>query len=70
MKPKIYGNTKTHLRLTGKAFDFYSVTSPLIIEEFYNSEADDYIYRVTGAIEADGITEQQLVRAIEDLEIV
>ena len=43
---RIYGNEKTHLELTDKAFDIYSNTDPLrIVEEEYEDENGEKKYR-------------------------
>ena len=43
---RIYGNEKTHLELTEKAYQIYSNTDPLrIIEEEYEDENGDKKYR-------------------------
>ena len=43
---RIYGNEKTHLELTEKAYQIYSNTDPLrIIEEEYEDEDGEKKYR-------------------------
>lgn len=43
---KIYGNEKTHLELTDKAYQIYSNTDPLrIIEEEYEDDNGEKKYR-------------------------
>ena len=43
---RIYGNEKTHLELTEKAYQIYSNTDPLrIFEEEYEDENGDKKYR-------------------------
>ena len=43
---RIYGNEKTHLELTEKAYQIYSNTDPLrIVEEEYEDENADKKYR-------------------------
>lgn len=43
---RIYGNEKTHLELTEKAYQIYSNTDPLrIVEEEYEDENGDKKYR-------------------------
>ena len=43
---RIYGNEKTHLELTDKAFDIYSNTDHLrIVEEEYDSDDGEKKYR-------------------------
>ena len=43
---RIYGNEKTHLELTEKAYQIYSNTDPLrIVEEDYEDENGDKKYR-------------------------
>ena len=59
---KIYGDEKTNLTLTDKAFEVYSNTDPLkIIEE------DDGTYSMTGCIERFGMTEDQVNAVLESL---
>ena len=57
---KIYGNEKTNLELTDKAFAVYSDTDPLkIIEE------DDGTYTMTGVFERYGMTAEDVNRVLE-----
>ena len=43
---RIYGNEKTHLELTEKAYQIYSNTAPLrIVEEEYEDEDGEKKYR-------------------------
>ena len=58
---KIYGNDKTNLVLSDKAFEVYSNTDPLkIIEE------DDGTYSMTGCIERHGMTEDDVNTVLEE----
>lgn len=63
----IYGNQNTHLKLTGKAYDIYSNADPLRIFEFHDPETDNYTYDVHGIIEAEDLTEEELIKSIEEL---
>lgn len=57
---KIYGNEKTNLTLTDKAFEVYSNTDPLkIIEE------DDGTYSMTGCFERYGMSAEQVNSVLE-----
>lgn len=65
---RTYGNTKTHLVLTGKAAEFYHITDPISIVE---TESDgQYLYQVYSGNELmhnNGMmTEQQLIKWLED----
>ena len=62
-----YGNTRTHLTLTGKAEEFYNLSDPITIIE--TEENGVYSYLVLSGNEPmhDGyMTEEQLVRFLED----
>lgn len=48
-KYKIYGNENTNLKLSDKAFDVYSDTSPLEIREYEKN--GKFTYELNGAIE-------------------
>ena len=67
---RIYGNTKTHLTLTEKAYQFYSNTDLLrIIEEEY--EDDDgqkkYRYFIAAYFRDKGMTAEQINEFFEAL---
>lgn len=63
---KHYGNKKTKLKLTEKAFTNYSNSDPL---DIYEKETDNgFIYRITGIIEADGLTAAEVIETLESLE--
>ena len=62
---KIYGNDKTHLTMTKRAQAFYDCTDPITIEEI---ETDDgYLYNVSGVLERDCMTEDELNAALESM---
>lgn len=65
MKRSIYGNTRTHLTLTGKALKMYNETDPLEIEEIETE--DGYRYTMRGAFERENMTEEELTRGLEEL---
>jgi len=66
MKAKIYGNERTHLTLTDEAQRIYSDSDPLTIKEY---ESDNgYIYSLSGIIEADGLTAEEVSDQIESLD--
>lgn len=63
---KHYGNEKTNLTLTEKAFTNYSNADPL---DIYEKEADNgFVYRITGIIEADDLTAAEVIEMLESLE--
>ena len=57
---KIYGNENTDLTLSDKAFAVYSETDPLRI-----MEEDDGTYTITGVIDRNGMTAEQVNRVLE-----
>jgi hypothetical protein len=65
---RTYGNTATHLILTGKALEFYNMTDPItIIEE--ETESGEFFYQVLSGKQPmhDGLmTEEKLIRWLED----
>ena len=64
---RIYGNTSTHLNLTGTALKYYNLTDPIRIVE--TEEDGEYTYQVFSGHEPmhDGeMTEEQLIRWMED----
>lgn len=67
---RTYGNTSTHLILTGKALEFYNMTDPIRIEETETEDAEcPYMYQVYDGKEPmhDGtMTENQLIKWLED----
>lgn len=65
-KCRIYGNEKTHLTLTDKAFAAYSVIDPLDIIEF-EDEMGGLSYSFRGAIDADLLTEEGVNEWLEEL---
>ena len=59
---KIYGNEKTNLTLSDKAYKVYRNTDPLkIVEE------DDGTYSMTGCFELYGMTEKDVNRVLEQI---
>lgn len=70
---RIYGREGTHLRLTGKADEFYSGTDPLtIIEHIEIDESEEKAYSYT-IKEPEWnirkpITEEQLIKWLEDMQ--
>lgn len=70
MSIKQYGNEKTSLKLTEKALAVYSVTDPLrILEQTTTDEDGSEIrtYTMTGAIEAEGLTADEVNEMLEEL---
>lgn len=64
---RTYGNSKTHLTLTGKALEFYNLTDPITIIE--TEESGQFMYQVLSGSEPmhDGLmTEEKLIRWMED----
>lgn len=59
---KKFGDTKTNLTLTERAFEVYSNTSPLDI-----CEMPDGTYKMTGAIERENMSEADVNEVLEDL---
>ena len=62
MKGKRYGDTKTHLRLSGKAWDYYSNTDPCDIYEFKTDDGFRYSLDYM-----DNLTESELIEILEAL---
>ena len=65
---RIYGNEKTHLTLTEKAYQIYSNTDPLrIIEEEYEDENGEkkYRYFIAAYFEDKAMTENELNAFLE-----
>lgn len=72
----VYGNERTKLKLTGRAFEIYSDTDPLTIyekdwgepHEVYSGggmmKYENPTYFVRGAFEVDDITEADLIEMI------
>ena len=67
---RIYGNEKTHLELTEKAYQSYSNTDPLrIVEEDYEDENGDkkYRYFIAAYFRDKGMTAEQINEFFEAL---
>lgn len=64
-KMKHYGSQRTHLKLTQKAFRAYSNTDPLDICEI--ESAGCYRYKMTGVIEGDDLTAEEVNEMLEAL---
>ena len=67
---RIYGNEKTNLTLTEKAYQIYSNTDPLgIIEEEYEDENGEKKYRYFIAVyfEDKAMTGEQINAFLEEL---
>ena len=67
---RIYGNEKTNLTLTEKAYQIYSNTDPLrIIEEEYEDENGDkkYRYFIAAYFREKGMTAEQINEFFEAL---
>lgn len=66
---KKYGNEKTNLDLTAKALAVYSGEEIDIYEHIVEDEDGNktYTYTMHGIIEADGITEDEVNKLLEDL---
>ena len=65
---RIYGNEKTNLTLTEKAYQIYSNTDPLrIIEEEYEDEDGEkkYRYFIAAYFRDKGMTEDELNAFLE-----
>lgn len=60
-----YGSCRTHLALNGKALKAYNEIDPMLIEEIETH--DGYRYNITGTTEAENLTEDELIRGLEDL---
>ncbi len=58
---KVYGNEKTNLKLSEKAFEVYSESDIKIIEE------NDGSYSMSGCIECSGMTAADVNRVLENL---
>lgn len=67
---RIYGNEKTHLTLTEKAYQIYSNTDPLrIIEEEYEDEDGEkkYRYFIAAYFADKAMTESELNAFLEEI---
>ena len=67
---RIYGNEKTHLELTEKAYQIYSNTDPLrIVEEEYEDEDGEkkYRYFIAAFFRDMAMTEDELNAFLEDI---
>ena len=65
---RVYGRSKTHLTLTGKAADYYAGTDPLTIIEHVTGEDDDeYTYTIKEPMwgVTKPITESELISFLE-----
>lgn len=65
---KIYGRDHTHLRLSGKAAEYYSGATPLTIIE--HEDEDEYTYTIKEPEwnVREPITERQLISWLEDMQ--
>lgn len=61
MKRKCYGDTKTNLTLTEKAFNAYCITDPLSIYE-----REDGLYDIVGCYEATSLTAELVNKILEE----
>ena len=61
MKRKCYGDTKTKLVLTDKAYDMYCSTDPLSIYE-----RKDGLYDMDGSLIMNGLTAEQTNEVLEE----
>lgn len=59
---KIYGNTKTNLKLSEKASAMYAECDPLQIIEH-----DDGSYSIRGIEDRDGMTAEEITEWLEEL---
>lgn len=64
---KRYGDTKTALRLSAKAERIYSDTQPLSIFE-EETEDGEYRYTVTGFLQGEDMTEDEVNALLESLD--
>ena len=67
---RIYGDEKTHLELTEKAYQIYSNTDPLrIVEEDYEGEDGEkkYRYFIAAYFGDKAMTEVELNAFLEDM---
>ena len=67
---RIYGNEKTHLNLTEKAYQIYSNTDPLrIVEEEYEDDNGEkkYRYFIAAYFGDMAMTEGELNAFLEDM---
>ena len=67
---RIYGDEKTHLELTEKAYQIYSNTDPLrIVEEEYEDENGDkkYRYFIAAFFGDKAMTDGELNAFLEDM---
>lgn len=67
---RIYGNEKTHLNLTEKAYQIYSNTGPLrIVEEEYEDDNGDkkYRYFIAAYFGDKAMTEVELNAFLEEI---
>lgn len=61
---KIYGETKTNLRMTKAAEEVYNNSDPLVIKEY---ETDDgFRYKLEGIIERDDLMAEDVNRLLEE----
>lgn len=59
---RIYGWDNTNLTLTEKAHEVYSNSDPIEIKEF-----DDGYYSISGIIDRDGMTADEVNELLEEL---
>lgn len=62
---RTYGNEKTHLTLTDRAFEAYSNTDPLTIFE-HEDEDGVLTYSMRGSIEAENLTADDVNEWLEE----
>ena len=63
---KVYGDTKTSLTLTEKAYSAYSQCDPCSIRE-YESDDGDLLYAISGIDDRRDMTEEDVNRYFESL---
>ena len=64
---KVYGNCKTSLELTPKAYEIYISSDPCVICE-YETESGELTYSISGIIERDGMTAEEVNELLEQLD--
>lgn len=63
---KVYGDTKTSLELSPKAYEIYINSDPCVICE-HETESGDLTYSMSGIIERDGMTAEEVNELLEQL---
>ena len=61
----VFGNGKTHLVLSDKAFEAYSNTYPLEIRE--RATENGYVYDIIGIVDIENLSENELNECLEGL---